>query len=133
MFNTSDPIADLLTRIRNGQMAEHAKVTIPGSKIKFAISQILEKYGYIKSTTWVDEGYQGQIVVELGYDSKNVPLIREIKRISKPSRRVYVGVDEIPQVLNGLGLAMLSTSKGVISGREAKAANLGGELLCTVY
>ena len=133
MFNTSDPIADMLTRVRNAQMAHHAKVEVPGSKIKFAVSEILEKYGYIKSTQWVDEGYQGKLVMELAYDKNNVPHIRDIKRVSKPSRRLYVGVDEIPKVLNGLGIAVLSTSKGVMTGREATAANVGGELLCTVY
>lgn len=133
MFTTSDPIADMLTRIRNGQQAKHAEVKVPGSKMKLAVAQILAKYGYVKSASWSDEGYQGTIIVELGYDNDDKPLIRELKRISKPSRRVYVGVGDIPQVLNGLGLAVISTSKGVISGQEARAAGIGGELVCTVY
>ncbi|MEZ4459614.1 MAG: 30S ribosomal protein S8 [bacterium] len=133
MFTSSDPIADFLTRLRNAQLARHATAEVPGSKIKLAIAKILEKYGYVKSVSWVDDGPQGKIVVELGYDEKHRPLMKEIKRVSKPSRRVYVGVDEVPQVLNGLGLAVLSTSKGVVSGQDAKAANVGGELLFTVY
>ncbi len=133
MFNTSDPIADMLTRIRNGQMARYAKVEIPGSKMKLAVGKILEKYGYVKSTSWSDEGHQGTITVELAYDNDQVPHIRKIQRVSKPSRRVYVGVDDIPQVLNGLGIAIMSTSKGVITCREARAANVGGEVICTVY
>lgn len=133
MHTTVDPIADLLTRIRNSLTARHSQVVIPGSKIKLAIAQILEKYGYVKGVEWNDEGPQGQIVVDLGYDNDDVPLIRNIRRVSKPSRRVYVGVDEVPEVLNGLGIAILSTSKGVITGTEARAANVGGEVLCTVY
>ncbi len=133
MQTTVDPIADLLTRIRNSLTARHSQVVIPGSKIKLAIAQILEKYGYVKGVEWSDEGPQGQIVVQLGYDRDDVPLIRNLRRVSKPSRRVYVGVDDVPEVLNGLGLAIMSTSKGVITGAEARAANIGGEVLCTVY
>jgi small subunit ribosomal protein S8 len=133
MYTSSDPIADFLTRLRNAQLARHASIEVPGSKIKLAIAKILEKNGYVKSSRWVDNGPQGQLVVELGYDERHRPLIKTIKRVSKPSRRVYVSVDEIPQVLNGLGLSVLSTSKGVITGQEAKAANVGGELLFTVY
>lgn len=133
MFTTSDPIADFLTRIRNGQQARHASTKIPASKVKFAVAKILEKYGYVGNVERNDEGPQGTIVVELKYDTDHKPLINNIRRISKPSRRVYVGVDEIPSVLNGLGIAILSTSQGVMTGQEAKAANVGGELLCTVY
>ena len=133
MFTTSDPIADLLTRIRNAQLAKLAEAHVPGSKIKLAVAKILADHGYIKSASWSDEGPQGTIVIELAYDSKNKGLITSLKRISKPSRRVYVGVGEIPEVLNGLGLAVLSTSKGVISGKQARTANVGGELICTVY
>lgn len=133
MHTTGDPIADLLTRIRNGLTARHSQAVIPGSKIKLAVAEILEKYGYVKGVEWSDEGPQGQITVQLGYDNDDVPLIRNLRRVSKPSRRVYVGVDEIPTVLNGLGVAIMSTSKGVITGTEARAANVGGEVLCTVY
>lgn len=128
-----DPIADMLTRIRNGQMAGHASATIPGSKIKLAIAQILSQYGYVGDVAWRDDGPQGAIDVNLRYDENNAPLIKKLKRISKPSRRRYVGADEIPQVLNGLGLAILSTSRGVLADRDARAQKVGGELLCTVY
>lgn len=133
MATLTDPIADLLTRIRNAQQAGHAKTTLPASKIKFEISKILKEYGYITETRLVGEGPTRVIELELKYDRQNVGMIREIKRISKPSRRKYVSVQEIPNVLNGLGLAILSTSHGILGGREARAANVGGELLCTVY
>jgi small subunit ribosomal protein S8 len=133
MAKVTDPISDLLTRIRNGQMARHAQVSIPGSKLKFEITKILAQTGYVESTQWVDEGPQGQIRVKLRYDSNNKPIIRSIKRVSKPSRRIYVGVDEIPEVLNGLGISILSTSRGLLTDRQARAANVGGELLCSVY
>lgn len=128
-----DPIADMLTRIRNAQIAQHAQVEMPGSKLKLAIAKILNQYGYIGEVEWVDEGPQGLVRIQLKYDNDNVAMIRKMRRISKPSRRVYVGAGEIPPVLNGLGLAVLSTSRGVISDREARAENVGGELLCTVY
>jgi len=128
-----DPIADMLTRIRNGQLAGHASTTLPGSKMKLAIAKILSQYGYVGDVEWLDEGPQGAIRIELRYDNDNHPLIRNLQRVSKPSRRRYVGVDEIPPVLNGLGLAILSTSRGVLADREARAQKLGGELVCTVY
>ncbi len=133
MAKVTDPISDLLTRIRNGQMARHAQVSIPGSKLKFEITKILAQTGYIDSTQWLDEGPQGTIRVKLRYDSNNQPIIRSIKRVSKPSRRIYVGVAEIPEVLNGLGISILSTSRGLLTDRQARAANVGGELLCSVY
>ncbi len=133
MSKITDPIADMLTRIRNGQQAKHASVRIPGSKMKLAIAEILKKYGYIESVTWRDEGPQGQIDVELRYDKDKLPMIKNITRVSRSSRRVYVGVGEIPKVLNGLGISVLSTSKGVISDRDAKAQHVGGEIICTVY
>lgn len=133
MAKVTDPISDLLTRIRNGQMARHAQVSIPGSKLKFEITKILAQTGYVDSTQWIDEGPQGTIRVKLRYDSNNQPIIRSIKRVSKPSRRIYVGVAEIPEVLNGLGISILSTSRGLLTDRQARAANVGGELLCSVY
>ena len=128
-----DPIADMLTRIRNGQLAGHASTTVPGSKMKLAIAKILSQYGYVGEVQWLDEGPQGAISIELRYDENNRPLIRHLQRVSKPSRRQYVGVDEIPPVLNGLGLAILSTSRGLLADREARAEKVGGELVCTVY
>ncbi len=133
MAKVTDPISDLLTRVRNGQMARHAQVSIPGSKMKFEMTKILSQTGYVESTQWLDEGPQGTIRVKLRYDSNNKPIIRSIKRVSKPSRRVYVGVSEIPEVLNGLGISILSTSRGLLTDRQARAANVGGELLCSVY
>ena len=133
MATTQDPIADMLTRIRNAQTASHAVTEIPGSKMKLAIAQILSEYGYVGNVEWVDEGPQGVIRVELKYDEDDVPMIRKLRRVSKPSRRRYVSAGEIPPVLNGLGLAIMSTSRGVISDRKARAENVGGEIVCTVY
>jgi small subunit ribosomal protein S8 len=133
MANVTDPIADMLTRIRNAQLARHAQVVLPGSKLKLAIAQILSDLGYVAEVRWADEGPQGKIEIDLKYDRDDQPMIRNLKRISKPSRRVYVGAKEIEPVLNGLGVAILSTSKGVITDKDARAANIGGELLCTVY
>lgn len=130
---STDPIADLLTRIRNAQLAGHADVVMPGSKMKFRIGEILAQYGYIESAQWVDEGPQGKVRLVLRYDENNKPMIRSLKRVSRPSRRIYVGAKDIPTVLNGLGISILSTSRGVLSDREARAAHTGGELLCTVY
>ena len=133
MSKSTDPISDLLTAIRNGQSARHGVVRVPASKVKLAIAQQLSKFGYVGDVKKVDEGPQGLVEIELRYDNDGRALITNIQRESKPSRRVYVGVGEIPRVLNGLGLAILSTSRGVISDREAKANNVGGEILCTVY
>lgn len=133
MANVTDPIADMLTRLRNGQRAKHQFVRVPGSKMKLAIAEILKKYGYVAEVKWRDEGAQGAIDIELKYDRDDRPLITNIQRVSKSSRRVYVGVNDVPQVLNGLGISILSTSRGVLSDREAKAQNVGGELVCTVY
>lgn len=133
MANTNDSVSDFLTRIRNAQIANHATVSIPGSKLKLALAELMTKYGYVASAEWADEGPQGRIDVTLKYDDHGEPIITSLKRVSKPSRRVYVKVDEIPKVLNGLGIAVLSTSKGVLSDREARAAKVGGELLCEIY
>jgi small subunit ribosomal protein S8 len=133
MAYTTDPIADLLTRIRNAQLAQHAVTEVPASKVKYEIAKLLADNGYVRSVKLVEEKPQSKLRIELAYDDKQNPLIHEIKRVSKPSRRVYVGAQEIPRVLNGLGLAVLSTSRGVLTDRQARAANVGGELLCTVY
>lgn len=133
MANTSDPISDFLTRIRNAQTAQHSTVSIPGSKLRLSLGEILARHGYLTSATWRDEGPQGFVDIELRYDDQDRPMIISLKRISKPSRRVYVGTDEIPEVLNGLGLAIISTSKGLLTDKEARAANVGGELLCEIY
>lgn len=133
MANVADPISDFLTRIRNAQMTDFANVVIPGSNMKLEMAKILERSGYVGEVQWRDEGPQGQIDITLKYDEEDKPMITSLKRVSKPSRRVYVGVDEIPSVLNGLGIAVLSTSRGVMTDKEARAANVGGEWVCSIY
>ena len=127
----TDVIADMLTRIRNALMAKHETVEIPASNTKKAIADILLKEGYISDVKIV-EGVQGTIVVTLKYDG-NKKVISGLKRVSKPGLRIYVGADEIPQVLGGLGIAILSTSKGIMTGKEAKLAHQGGEVLAYVW
>ena len=128
----TDPIADYLTRVRNAQMARHKVVEIPASNIKKEITKILEEKGYILSHKFEDDGKQGIIKIALKY-ANNVPAIRKIERVSTPGLRKYCGADELPRVLNGLGIAIISTSKGVITDKEARNQNVGGELICYVY
>ena len=128
----TDPIADYLTRVRNAQMARHKVVEIPASNIKKEITRILDEKGYILSHKFEDDGKQGVIKIALKY-ANNVPAIRKIERVSTPGLRKYCGADELPRVLNGLGIAILSTSKGVITDKEARTQNIGGELICYVY
>ncbi|TVQ47294.1 MAG: 30S ribosomal protein S8 [Saprospirales bacterium] len=131
----SDPIADYLTRIRNAQLAGHRMVEIPLSGIKKKITEILFENGYIfRYKVEENEGPQGVIKIALKYDQKTKePAIKSLGRISKPGLRKYAGVDEIPRVINGLGLCLVSTSKGVITDKEARRENLGGELICYIY
>jgi small subunit ribosomal protein S8 len=128
----TDPIADYLTRVRNAQMARHKVVEIPASSIKKEITKILEDKGYILSHKFQDDGKQGIIKIALKYVDSS-PAIKKIERISSPGLRKYVGANELPRVMNGLGIAILSTSKGVISDKEARKENVGGEVLCYVY
>lgn len=128
----TDPIADYLTRVRNAQMARHKVVEIPASNIKKEITRILEDKGYILSHKVEDDGKQGVIKIALKYN-RNVPAIKKIERISKPGLRKYCGATELPRVLNGLGIAILSTSKGVLTDKEARNENVGGEIICYVY
>ncbi|HWV37640.1 MAG TPA: 30S ribosomal protein S8 [Vulgatibacter sp.] len=132
MAHVTDPIGDMLTRIRNATRARHERAVIPASKLKTAIVQVLKDEGYIENFVTHEDDKQGAITVFLKYENGQ-SVIREIKRISKPGIRRYVAKDEIPRVLGGLGIAILSTSKGVLVDREARKANVGGELLCTVY
>ena len=127
----TDVIADMLTRIRNALMAKHETVEIPASNTKKAIADILLKEGYVSGVEII-EGVQGTIKITLKYDGNN-KVITGLKRVSKPGLRVYVGADEVPQVLNGLGIAILSTSKGIMTGKEAKKAHQGGEVLAYVW
>ncbi len=129
----TDPIADMLSRIRNGNDARHKSVEIPASKIKAEIARILLEEGYIKSYDVLEEGPQGKINVELKYGNNDEKVISGIKRISKPGLRVYAKSTEIPRVLGGLGVAVISTSKGIMTDREARKEQVGGEVLCYVW
>jgi len=129
----TDPIGDMLTRIRNAVMAKKKEVFLePASKLKMAILDVLKREGYIEGYKIEGEGAKKKIIVYLKY-YQGKPVIQVIERVSKPGRRIYVGVDEIPKVYNGLGIAILSTSKGVLSDREAKKLRVGGELICKVF
>lgn len=132
MANVNDPIGDMLTRIRNAGQARHEKTVIPASKLKRAIIEVLRDEGFVRDFVMHEDGRQGEITVFLKYENGK-SVIRELKRVSKPGIRRYVSRDDIPRVLGGLGVAILSTSKGVLVDREARKANVGGELLCTVY
>ena len=130
----NDPIADMLTRIRNAQVARHDAVTLPASNTKKAIAKILLDEGYIKSYDVVDDGLQGSIKITLKYmNGKSTPVITGLKRISKPGLRVYARCEELPKVLGGLGVAIISTSKGLMTDRAARKENLGGEVLCYIW
>ena len=130
----SDPIADMLTRIRNANTAKHDTVDVPSSKMKLAIAQILQDEGYIRKYELVDDGAFKSIHIVLKYGAdKNEKIITGIKRISKPGLRVYAGKDELPRVLGGLGIAIISTNQGVITDREARKQGVGGEVLAFVW
>ena len=132
-MNTTDPIADMLTRIRNANSAKHKTVDVPNSKMKTAIAEILFKEGYIKSFELINNENQGIIRITLKYDEKGARVIDGIKRISKPGLRVYAGKEELPRVLNGLGISIISTSKGILTDKQARKENVGGEVLAFVW
>ena len=132
-MNTIDPIADMLTRIRNANSQKHKTVDIPASNMKKAIASILFQEGYIAAYEEINENSQGVIRITLKYDEKGNRVIDGLKRISKPGLRVYAQNDELPQVLNGLGIALISTSKGIKTDREARKEGLGGEVLAYVW
>lgn len=129
----TDPIADLLTRIRNGNMVMHETVEVPSSRIKKSISEILREEGYIKDFEYIEDGKQGIIRIYLKYGPNKEKVITGLKRISKPGLRVYVKKDEIPKVLGGLGTAVISTSKGLMTDKKARTAKLGGEVVCYIW
>ncbi|MCY0876103.1 MAG: 30S ribosomal protein S8 [Firmicutes bacterium] len=129
----TDPIADMLTRIRNGNLVGHEKVDIPGSNIKRAIAEILKSEGYIRDAEFIPDTKQGTIRVHMKYASNNQRVITGLKRISKPGLRVYAGAEQLPRVLGGLGIAILSTSHGVMTDRQARMQKVGGEVLCYVW
>ncbi len=132
-MNTTDPIADMLTRIRNANSAKHKTVDVPASKIKTSIAEILFKEGYIKSFEIINNENQGIIRITLKYDEKGTRVIDGIKRISKPGLRIYAGKEELPKVLNGLGTAIISTSQGLKTDKEAREAGIGGEVLAYIW
>jgi small subunit ribosomal protein S8 len=132
-MNTSDPIADMLTRIRNASSARHRELTLPSSKVKREIARILTEEGFIESWTTATEGVQEMLSMRLKYVEGRTPVVSGLKRISKPGLRVYARKTEIPRVLGGLGLAILSTSRGIMTGSQARKLNLGGEVLCYVW
>lgn len=132
-MQVTDPIADMLTRIRNANSAKHETVDIPASNLKKEIAKILSDEGYIKGYQIIDDGKQGIIKITLKYGANKEKVISGLKRISKPGLRVYVGRDELPRVLRGLGIAIISTSKGVMTDKAARAQNVGGEVLAFVW
>ena len=129
----NDPIADMLTRIRNALIARHDTVTLPASNMKKAIAKILLEEGYIKSVDYIDDGVQGQIKIALKYVENKQSVINGLKRISTPGLRVYARTDELPKVLGGLGIAIVSTSKGIMTDKEARKAGVGGEVLAYIW
>jgi len=131
-MSLGDPIADMLTRIRNAVRINKEQVTVKASNICEGIANVLKKEGYIKDFDRIDDGKQGILRVILKYNQQSQPVINEITRTSKLSRRVYCSVDKLPRVLDGMGIAIVSTSKGVMSDRDCRQANAGGEVLCTV-
>lgn len=133
MSAVSDPVADYLTRIRNAQEASHRQVDVPASKLKRAMTQILVEKGYVNNYLNIDDGKQGLLRIYLKYDENGEPVIRELDRVSRPGLRKYVGADNLPRVRNGLGVAILSTSRGVMTDKEARKVNVGGEVLAYVF
>jgi len=130
-MSMSDPIADMLTRVRNAQMAGHEKVVVPGSKLKKALLDVMTQEGYIQGYDVLDNDGKPELVIKLKY-YQGKPVIDEIKRVSRPGLRVYKKKDELPKVMGGLGIAIVSTSKGVMTDHQARKAGLGGEVICTV-
>ena len=132
-MHITDPVADMLTRIRNANNAKHETVDVPASNMKKSIAQILLDEGYIKDFKVVEDGTQGMIHITLKYNAGKEKVISGLRRVSKPGLRVYVGADELPQVLRGLGIAIVSTSKGVMTDKAARAAHVGGEVLAFIW
>ena len=132
-MSMTDPIADFLTRIRNATRAKHARVDIPASRIKGEIAKILREQGYIKDVKFVEDGKQGLLRIYLKYNDDSAPVIEGLQRVSTPGRRIYAKKGEIPRVLGGYGVVVLSTSHGVITGNEARQKGVGGEVLCQIW
>ena len=132
-MHITDPIADMLTRIRNANNAKHDTVDVPASNMKKAIAQILREEGYIKNFQLIDDGTQGVIRITLKYNAGKEKVLSGLRRVSKPGLRVYAGADELPRVLRGLGTAIVSTSKGVMTDKKAREAHVGGEVLAFIW
>lgn len=132
-MSMTDPIADMLTRIRNANARRYETVTIPSSKVKLSIAEVLKREGYIQDFEIVEKPVQNDIKVTLRYGPEGEYVIQKIERLSKPGCRRYMGAQELPRPLNGLGIAVVSTNKGVLSDRECRKQNVGGEVLCTIY
>ena len=132
-MSLSDPIADMLVRIRNAGNANHRMVRIPGSKVKLSIAKILKEEGFIEEFHFVEDTKQGEIEVKLKYDEYGDPMIRGMKRVSKPGLRSYVKKSDVPRVLSGYGIAVISTSKGIMTERDAKKLGIGGEVMCFIW
>ena len=129
----TDPIADMLTRIRNALMVNKEVVEVPSSKMKKAIADIMLSEGYVSDVKLVEDGLSGKLIITLKYAGKRQPVINGLQRVSKPGLRTYAGVENMPKVMDGLGVAILSTNKGVMTDKQAKAANVGGEVLCYIW
>lgn len=129
----TDPIADMLTRVRNALAANKETVEVPSSNMKKAIADILLKEGYVSNVEFKDDGYNGKLLITLKYIGKHKPVINSLKRVSRPGLRVYSDVETMPKVMDGLGIAILSTNKGILTDKQAKAANVGGEVLCYIW
>ena len=129
----TDPIADMLTRIRNALMVNKETVEVSSSKMKKAIAEIMLAEGYVSDVKFVEDGLSGKLVITLKYAGKRQPVINGLQRISKPGLRTYANVESMPKVMDGLGVAILSTNKGVMTDKQAKAANVGGEVLCYIW
>ena len=132
-MSVNDPISDMLTRIRNAGMARNSETTMPATKILVAIAGILKQEGYIEDFEVIEKRPQNQLLIKLSYGPDKRHVIREIKRVSKPGLRVYAGKNELPRVKSGLGIAIVSTPEGVLTGYEARRRGIGGEVLCTVW
>ena len=129
----TDPIADMLTRVRNALMVNKETVEIPSSNMKKAIADIMLAEGFVSDVKLVEDGYNGKLVITLKYAGRRQPVINGLKRVSKPGLRAYAGVENMPQVMNGMGIAVISTNKGIMTDKQAKAANVGGEVLCYIW
>lgn len=129
----TDPIADMLIRIKNALAARHKTLVLPASKLKLAIARVLKEEGYIEDFIYLDEKPQGKIQINLKYDENKRPVISKIKRVSKPGRRIYKGYKDLPRVMNGLGIAIISTSQGIMTDHEARKRKIGGEIICEIW